>query len=129
MPPWREPSIDEMLADPIVCELMAADRVSPEQVKALLRSVHEVAERHGSVRHGSVRHGSVRHGAARADQKPHALACLAAFFGATSHPSPMRNRAEPTLRPSRIGLADYSSLSILPLGSTLKGDLKFPVRS
>ncbi|MFZ2076537.1 MAG: hypothetical protein WAV38_07795 [Xanthobacteraceae bacterium] len=124
MPLWREPSIDEMLADPTVCELMAADRVSPEQVKALLRSVHEAAERHSSVRHGSVRHG-----AARADQKPHALACLAAFFGATSHPSPMPNRAEPTLRPSRIGLADYSSLSILPLGSTLPGDPKFPVRS
>jgi hypothetical protein len=119
MPLWREPSIDEMLADPIVCELMAADRVSPDQVKALLRSAREAAERHGSVRHCS----------ARADQKPDALGCLAAFFGATSHPSPMPNRAEPTLRPSRIGLADYSSLSILPLGSTLAGVPKFPARS
>ena len=33
---WQEPSIDEMLADPIVRDLMAADRVTPDQVKALL---------------------------------------------------------------------------------------------
>jgi hypothetical protein len=128
---WREPSIDEMLADPIVCDLMAADGVTSDQLKALLCLVREATERHGSVGDGSVRHGSVRHGSVRAGQKPDAFACLAVFFGATphAHPCPMANRAESTVRESRIALADYSSLSIPPLGSTFAPDPRFPARS
>jgi len=43
----REPSIEEMLADPIVRDLMAADGIDPNELKALLRSVAEC--RRGSV--------------------------------------------------------------------------------
>jgi hypothetical protein len=39
MPRCPELSIDEMLADPIVRGLMAADRVDPVELRALLRSV------------------------------------------------------------------------------------------
>jgi hypothetical protein len=39
MPRCPELSIDEMLADPVVRALMAADRVDPEELRALLRSV------------------------------------------------------------------------------------------
>jgi len=35
---YREPSLEEMLADPIVRALMEADGVDPEDVEALLRS-------------------------------------------------------------------------------------------
>ncbi len=35
---YREPSLEEMLADPIVHALMEADGVDPEEVEALLRS-------------------------------------------------------------------------------------------
>ena len=34
---YREPSLEEMLADPIVRALMEADGVDPEEVEALLR--------------------------------------------------------------------------------------------
>ena len=39
MPRWDEASVDEMVADPIVRALMAADRVDPNQLKRLMRSV------------------------------------------------------------------------------------------
>jgi hypothetical protein len=39
MPQCPEMSIDEMLTDSIVCALMAADSVDPEELQALLRSV------------------------------------------------------------------------------------------
>lgn len=39
MPEWREPSIDEMLAEPIVRALMTADGVRAGKLKTLLRSV------------------------------------------------------------------------------------------
>ena len=36
---YREPSLEEMLTDPIVRALMEADGVDPEEVEALLRSI------------------------------------------------------------------------------------------
>ena len=42
---WKEPSIDEMLADPMIEDLMAADRVVPDQLKALLRSLRRPADK------------------------------------------------------------------------------------
>jgi hypothetical protein len=45
MPRWDEASVDEMVADPIVRALMAADRVNPNQLKRLMRSVQHAIER------------------------------------------------------------------------------------
>ena len=36
---YREPSLEEMLADPIVRALMESDGVDPAEVRALLRSL------------------------------------------------------------------------------------------
>jgi hypothetical protein len=44
MPEWREPSIEEMLADTIVRALMAADGIDPYELKALLNSVKHAVE-------------------------------------------------------------------------------------
>jgi hypothetical protein len=63
---WRELSIDEMLADPIIGALMAADGVVSDQLRALLRSVAEAIGQHNP-----------------AGASGKALACLASLFGAT----------------------------------------------
>jgi hypothetical protein len=39
--PGAEPSIDDLLSDPLVRAFMAADSVDPEELRALLRSVAE----------------------------------------------------------------------------------------
>ena len=39
MPEYHEPSVTEILSEPIVQALMAADRVQVEDLEALLRSV------------------------------------------------------------------------------------------
>jgi len=36
-----EPSIEDLLSDPLVRAFMAADRVDPEELRALLRSIAE----------------------------------------------------------------------------------------
>jgi hypothetical protein len=41
MPECRELSLEEMLIDPIVRAVMAADRVDPDEVRALARVVAE----------------------------------------------------------------------------------------
>jgi hypothetical protein len=45
MPRRDEASVDEMVADPIVRALIAADRVNPDQLKRLMRSVQQAIER------------------------------------------------------------------------------------
>jgi hypothetical protein len=39
--PGAEPSIDDLLSDPLVRVFMAADSVDPEELRALLRSIAE----------------------------------------------------------------------------------------
>jgi len=39
--PSAEPSIDDLLSDPIIRAMMAADRVDPDKLRDLLRSVAE----------------------------------------------------------------------------------------
>jgi hypothetical protein len=41
MPECPEPSIDELLADPLIRALMAADGVDPDELRALLCSAAE----------------------------------------------------------------------------------------
>jgi len=48
MPRRFEPSIDEMLDDPVVRALMVADRVDPDDLRALLRSIAHCRSRRTS---------------------------------------------------------------------------------
>ncbi|MFY9772921.1 MAG: hypothetical protein WBG18_06800 [Xanthobacteraceae bacterium] len=108
-------SIDEMLADPIVGALMAADGVVPDQLRALLRSVAEAIGQHNP-----------------AGAPGKALACLASLFGATlcARDFPRAaNRGRGNVRRARITPADYSSLSIAPLGTTPNVEPQCPARS
>lgn len=36
-PAWREPTLKELLSEPIIAALMDADGVDPEELKAILR--------------------------------------------------------------------------------------------
>lgn len=44
MPGWNETSVDELLADSIVRDLMAADGVDPAELRALLYGVQRTIE-------------------------------------------------------------------------------------
>jgi hypothetical protein len=112
---WRELSIDEMLADPIVGALMAADGVVPDQLMALLRLVAEAIGEHNP-----------------AGARGKALACLASLFGATLRARDfpqVANRGRGNVRRARITPADYSSLSIAPLGTTSNVEPQCAARS
>ena len=45
MPEWRELSLEEMLLDPIVRAVMAADDVDPDEVRTLARAVTNRSQR------------------------------------------------------------------------------------
>jgi hypothetical protein len=103
----RELSLEAMLADPIVRELMAADGVDADEVKALLRSVREAADRAPSPGVG---------------RKADYFAFFARFFGETSRTrtaqsSEASRGADANLRESRTARADYSRLSTPRRGS------------
>ena len=104
---WQEPSIDEMLADPIVRDLMAADRVMPDQVKALLRSV------------------------GRPGDKPDRCIPFLNLFNircaAASPPEPVVDRDQ--IQRSQMTHADYSRLSTAPLESIFGGETRCTARS
>jgi hypothetical protein len=44
MPGWDEASVDELLADPIVRDLMAADGVDPTELRTMLYGVQRAIE-------------------------------------------------------------------------------------
>ena len=50
---WDEASVDELLADPIVRDLMAADGVDPGQLRTLLYEVQRTIECYATKRGGS----------------------------------------------------------------------------
>jgi hypothetical protein len=51
VPGWNEASVDELLADPIIRDVMAANNVAPSELRALLygvqRTIESYAERQG----------------------------------------------------------------------------------
>ena len=53
MPGWDEASVDELLADSIVRDLMAADGVDPGQLRTLLYEVQRTIECYATKRGGS----------------------------------------------------------------------------
>lgn|SRR5262249_13241901 len=50
MPGWDDASVDELLADPIVRELMAADGVDLGELRTLLHEVQRTIERYATKR-------------------------------------------------------------------------------
>ena len=100
MPGWDEASVDELLADPIVRDLMAADSIDPTELRALLYNVQRTIECY------AIERGSPT--------------SLAGFYNSTPSLIP---RSTPT------GSADYSRLSIAPLGSVFRGETGCTARS
>lgn len=105
MPGWNEASVDELLADPIVRDLMAADGVNPDELRALLYRMQRTIECYAARRGG-----------------PTSLACFGQLYGSTARADPARpallaNRGRADVRKTRIALADCSRSSIQPLGA------------
>src|SRR5262249_33540641 len=117
MPGWNETSVDELLADPIVRDLMAADGVDPGELRALLYGVQRTIERYATRRGG-----------------PTSLAGFAKLYSSTPSAGP----APPTLpaksarsegRIARNTLADYARPAPTRLASRCHGELECPARS
>lgn len=102
MPGWDEASVDELLADPIVRDVMAADGVDPSELRAMLYGVQRAIECYAT-----------RQG------KPTSLAGFVKLCGSkpkanAAWPNPRANRGQSNLRESRLAQADYSRLSPAP---------------
>jgi hypothetical protein len=97
MPGWNEASVDELLADPIIREVMAADGIAPSELRALLYGVQRTIESYVT-----------RQG------RPSSLARFAKLCSVRrsadgARTTPPANRRRPDVGKSRIALADYSS--------------------
>jgi hypothetical protein len=126
MPGWDEASVDELLADPIVRDLMAADGVEPVALRALLYKVQRTIERYAEGRGG-----------------PTSLAGFAQLHTSTRS-APSADRGQATIssaidswakrgradgRKTRIALADYSRSSMTSLGPLFCNDTRCTARS
>jgi hypothetical protein len=101
MPGWDEASVDELLADPIVRDLMAADGVDPPELRAMLYDVQRTIECYAMRRGGpSSLAGFVK----LCSSKPKAN---------VAWPNPRAKRQQPN-RESRMARADHSRLSRAP---------------
>jgi hypothetical protein len=114
MPGWDEASVDELLADPIVGDLMAADGVDARELRALLYGVQRTIERYAA-----------RQGA------PTSLARFVRLCCSKQRARAARPNAETTQSSvgKRIGLDACSPSSIAPLGSTFGAQAQCTARS
>ena len=99
MPGWDEASVDELLADPIVRDLMAADGVDPPELRAMLYGVQRAIECY-----------------AKRQGEPTSLASFVKLCGSkpkanVAWPNPRANRGQSNLRENRMAHADHSRLS------------------
>ena len=109
MPGWDEASVDDLLADPIVRELMAADGVNAGELRALLYGVQRTLDRY-----------------ATKQGRPTSLAGFVERYStipnADAAPPLLRaNAGRSDARKSPRALADYSRSSTAPLGCTRAG--------
>jgi hypothetical protein len=88
MPGWNEASVDELLADPIIREVMAADGIAPSELRALLYGVQRTIESYAT-----------RQG------RPTSLARFAKLCS-IRRSAGAANRGRPDVRKSAIALAD-----------------------
>jgi len=117
VPGWDETSVDELLSDPIVRDVMAADGVEPSELRALLYGVQRTIEAYAT-RQG--RPTSLASFAKRCSTTPEADAV---------RPTLPADRALPDLRKSRIAVANHSSVSAAPLGCTFGSETRCSARS
>lgn len=107
MPGWNETSVDELLADPIIRDLMAADGVAPSELRTLLYGVQRTIESYAT-----------RQG------QPTSLARFAKLCGIRRSADAARttlpaNRGRPDVRKSAKALADlYERAAEFRLGQT-----------
>ena len=106
MPGWDEASVDELLADPIVRDLMAADGVDPPELRAMLYRVQRAIECYAA-----------RQG------EPTSLAAFVKLCGSkpkanAAWPNPRANArgnlGQSNLRESRMAQTEHSRLSPAP---------------
>ena len=112
MPGWDEASVDELLAEPIVRDLMAADRVDPGELRALLYGIQRTIDCYATT-----------------SGEPSSLVGFVERHGAIARPALPANPSRPDVRKSRTALADYSHLSTAPLGSSLCSQARCTARS
>jgi len=120
MPGWDEASVNELMADPIVRDLMAADGVDPGELRALLYGVQRTIERYAASSGGPA---SLVGFAPLVSSAPDVAPSLAPSVTPGVAPRADRARTAPRANPGRSGvqetrmvLADYSRASISPLG-------------
>lgn len=102
---WDQTSVDELLADPIIRDVMAADGVAPSELRALLYGVQRTIESYAT--------GQGRPTALARFAKLCSMRCRAD----AARPMLPANRDRPDVRKSRIGRTDCSTLPTAPLGS------------
>lgn len=102
MPGWDEASVDELLADPIVRDLMAADGVDPLELRSLLYGVQRTIECYATRQGGPTSLiGFVK-------------LCSSKPRPDEARPNPQADRGQSNLRESRMAHADHSRLSLTP---------------
>ena len=113
MPGWDEASVD-VLADPIVRDLMAADGVDPGELRTLLYEVQRTIDCYATNRGGPTSltgfarlYSSAPRSAPNADRTPPTI--------------PRVNRGRSNVRNTRIALPDHPRLSIALLGFVFCG--------
>ncbi len=122
---WDEASVDELLADPIIRDLMAADAVDTDELRALLYDVQRTIERYAASRGGPT---SLAGFAERYSASPKSAPQLTTNLTTQADLAGLTHRGRSDVRTSRTFLADRSSLPAA-LGSVLCGGTQCTVRS
>jgi len=112
MPGWDEASVNELMADPIVRDLMAADGVDPGELRALLYGVQRTIERYAASSGGPA---SLLGFAQLVSSAPSVTPSVAPRAD-RARSAPRANPGRSDVQETRMVLADYSRASISPLG-------------
>jgi hypothetical protein len=125
MPGWDEASVDELMADPIVRDLMAADGVDPGELRTLLYGVQRTIERYATSSGGPA---SLAGFAQRVRSAP-GMEPSVAPSGDRTRPTPGANPGRSAAQKTRIAPASYSRSSMSPLGCMFGGKTMCTARS
>jgi hypothetical protein len=129
MPGWDEASVDELMADPIVRDLMAADGVDPAELRALLYGVQRTIERYAiSSGEPASLAGFAQLGGSAPGLTPSVAPSVAPNVAPTADRpradrlwrAPRANPGRSDVQKTRIALADHSRSSMPPLGCMFK---------
>jgi hypothetical protein len=125
MPGWDEASVDELMADPIVRDLMAADGVDPAELRALLYGVQRTIERYAISSGGPASlAGFAQLGGSAPGLTPSATPSVTPTADRPRADrlwrAPRANPSRSDVQKTRIALADHSRSSMPPLGCMFK---------